>query len=346
MTGARLDHEEHGQAAQRNRAASMKELAGQHGAPAWARRSCRQVSRLRCAAGGTLSRLRIRRTAAAPALALDPLAAPARVLPRHLPDQIGHPGIDRRPAASVRISPAPPDQPPVPAQQHARRDHPRRPLRPGQQPCQGPKASTKRSCRVKVRNVGFVSGLASRRRLASSAAALALVVTFGSITGVGAPAARAGVAGISCSGWQYDTYMPGITNALQPTTVVLDGDLNVIDGQSPTGSCVAVGSSATAGEQDQTLPLLDISCTQLFVVSPPQTIAWNDGEASTFTGTATTVRGASNTVLTDTGTVVSGEFTGDAAVFTLVAPNIAFADCGTPGGVTALDFAATLTFTP
>ncbi len=194
--------------------------------------------------------------------------------------------------------------------------------------------------------MGYLNGLTTRRRLASSAAVLALVVTFGDVTGAAASPARAAVAGISCTGWQYDTYAPGMTNTLQPTTVVLDGDLNVIDDHSPTGSCVAVGSSATAGQQDQTLPLLDISCTQLFVVSPPQTIQWNDGQASTFTGTATTVRGASNTVLTDTGTVVSGEFTGDVAVFTLVAPNTAFADCGTLGGVTALDFAATLTFAP
>src|SRR5581483_3136687 len=104
--------------------------------------------------------------------------------------------------------------------------------------------------------------------------------------------------------------------------------------------------AAQAARSGQLHARLDISCTQLFVVSPPQTIQWNDGQASTFTGTATTVRGASNTVLTDTGTVVSGEFTGDVAVFTLVAPNTAFADCGTLGGVTALDFAATLTFTP
>jgi hypothetical protein len=81
-------------------------------------------------------------------------------------------------------------------------------------------------------------------------------------------------------------------------------------------------------------------------VSPPQTIHWNDGQSSTFTGIATTVRGASNTVLTDTGTVVSGEFVGDVAVFTLIAPNLAFANCATPDGVTTLDFAATLTFTP
>jgi hypothetical protein len=185
-----------------------------------------------------------------------------------------------------------------------------------------------------------------RRRTASFAVALALAAAFGAVAGAAAPPAWATVAGISCTGWQYDTYTPGITNALQPTTVGLDGDLNVIDDHSPTGSCVAIGSRATAGEQDETLPLLDISCTQLFVVSPPQTIHWNDGQSSTFTGIATTVRGASNTVLTDTGTVVSGEFAGDVAVFTLIAPNLAFANCATPDGVTTLDFAATLTFTP
>jgi AcrR family transcriptional regulator len=44
------------------------------------------------------------------------LIPPAGVLPRHLLDQHHELGIARRPAAAVRISPSPADQPPVPAQ--------------------------------------------------------------------------------------------------------------------------------------------------------------------------------------------------------------------------------------
>lgn len=48
--------------------------------------------------------------------ALDPLVAPARVLPRHLPDQRRDPRIHGRPAAAAGIGPPPADQAPVPAQ--------------------------------------------------------------------------------------------------------------------------------------------------------------------------------------------------------------------------------------
>ena len=108
------------------------------------RRNCRHVERLRCGAGGIRSRFSTRRTVEAPTrmpeaeqLALDPLVAPARVLPRHLLDQHREPGIDRRPAAAVGIGPPPADQPPVPAQQRVRRHQPAHPQRPGEQPGQG-----------------------------------------------------------------------------------------------------------------------------------------------------------------------------------------------------------------
>src|SRR3974377_697575 len=40
-----------------------------------------------------------------------------RVPPRHLPDQRRDPRVHQRPAAAMRIGPAPADQAPVPAQQ-------------------------------------------------------------------------------------------------------------------------------------------------------------------------------------------------------------------------------------
>jgi hypothetical protein len=70
-------------------------------------------------------------------LTLDPLVSPARVLPRHLLDQHCEPGIDRRPAAAMRIGPPPADQTPVPAEQRVRRHQTAHPQRPGQQPGQG-----------------------------------------------------------------------------------------------------------------------------------------------------------------------------------------------------------------
>jgi hypothetical protein len=65
---------------------------------------------------------------------LDPLVPPSRVLPRHLLDQRRDLGVDARAPSPGRIGPPPADQPPVPAQQRARRNQPSRPQRPGKQP--------------------------------------------------------------------------------------------------------------------------------------------------------------------------------------------------------------------
>jgi hypothetical protein len=179
-----------------------------------------------------------------------------------------------------------------------------------------------------------------KRQFAALAAVLGLAL--GSAM-VAAPA-HASTATISCTGWTHATYTPGLTDTAKPTTVVVDGNLNVIDEHSPTGSCLAIGSSATAGERNVTAQL-DVGCTQLIVETGVETINWNDGQSTSFTFSANVTRGASNTVLVETGTVTAGEFAGATVVETFTAPNTAFADCGTPGGVTALDFVTVITIT-
>ncbi|GAB2690893.1 hypothetical protein [Kitasatospora kifunensis] len=150
---------------------------------------------------------------------------------------------------------------------------------------------------------------------------------------------------ITCTGWTYTTYTPGLTDTVHSTTVVDDGDLDIIDAHSPTGSCLPVGSAATAGSRDVTA-LLELSCTQLITETGTETVDWNDGQSTSFPFTATVVRGLSNTVITETGTVTAGEFSGDHVVETFTALNTAFAACVTPGGVTSLDFADIITITP
>lgn len=177
-----------------------------------------------------------------------------------------------------------------------------------------------------------------KRHLASLAAVAAMV-----LSGAMAPAiANASAASIICTGWTYTTYSPGLTNTTKSTTVVDDGNLNIIDTHSPTGSCLAIGSSASAGERNVTAQL-DLGCTQLITESGVETITWNDGQSTSFAFTATVTRGLSTTVVLETGTVTSGEFSGASVVETFTAPNLAFADCGSPGGVTALDFATAIT---
>ncbi|HYS42306.1 MAG TPA: hypothetical protein VEO01_42345 [Pseudonocardiaceae bacterium] len=179
-----------------------------------------------------------------------------------------------------------------------------------------------------------------RRELALLAGVVGLAL--GSV--VAAVPAYASTATISCTGWTHATYAPGLTNTAKSTSVVVDGDLNVIDEHSPTGSCLALGSSASAGERDVTAQL-DVGCTQLIVETGVETINWNDGQSTSFSFSANVTRGLSNTILLETGTVTSGEFAGDSVVETFTAPTIAFLGCGTPGGVTALDFVTVIAIT-
>ena len=181
-----------------------------------------------------------------------------------------------------------------------------------------------------------------KRQLASLATLLALVL--GNAVAA-ATTAHASSAAIFCTGWTSATYTPGLTNAVQHTTAVVDGDLNVIDDHSPIGICLAVNSSATAGERDVTA-LLNLSCTQLIVETGVETINWNDHQSTSFSFSANVTRGASNTVIIETGVVTSGEFAGDKVLETFTAPNIAFANCNTPGGVTSLNFVTAIAITP
>lgn len=174
---------------------------------------------------------------------------------------------------------------------------------------------------------------------------LALVIggTVGTVGAAGP--AHAAVATISCTGWSYTTYSPGMTNTVRPLTVSVDGDLGLIDEHSPTGTCVAVGTAATAGERDVSA-LLTLGCTQLLTESGVETVAWNDGRSTSFRFTAAVAHTSAAVVLTETGTVTSGEFLGEHVVETFTAPNTALPACGTSAGVTSLNYATVLTILP
>lgn len=194
--------------------------------------------------------------------------------------------------------------------------------------------------------IGIGSGIGlgrARRGLGVTLVGLAALASTGVV--VGSTPAHALGATINCTGWSYTTYSPGLTNTVQPTTVTVAGRYNVIDEHSPTGTCLALGSSATSGERNVTA-LLDISCNAVLTESGTETIDWNDGLSTSFAFTAAAAHIGSNTVLTETGTVTSGEFLGQHVVETFTAANLAFTDCATPTGVTSLDYATVLTILP
>jgi hypothetical protein len=172
-----------------------------------------------------------------------------------------------------------------------------------------------------------------------------LALAFGGVAAGSAPAHAVDLTSMSCSGWTYTTYSPGLTNTVQTTTVVDEGYYDVITANSPTGACPAVGSGATSGRRDVTATL-SLSCNALLTETGVETIDWNDGRSTSFPFTAVAAHIGSNTVLTETGTVDQGEFDGDSVVETFTAPNLDFAACDTPAGVTSLDYLDTLLITP
>jgi hypothetical protein len=187
----------------------------------------------------------------------------------------------------------------------------------------------------------------SESRRPTAALGLVALTTLALGTGAAAftPAQALSLATISCTGWTYTTYSPGLTNTVRPTTVVDQGRLNVIGPHSPTGSCIAVGSGATSGTRDVTA-LLNLSCNAILTETGVETIKWDDGQSTSFSFTATAAHVGSNTVLTETGNVTSGEFAGDHVVETFTAPNASFTDCATTTGVGSLDYATVLTIAP
>ena len=182
-----------------------------------------------------------------------------------------------------------------------------------------------------------------RRRPAIFVALLALAL--GNAAAASVPAHATALASITCTGWTYTTYDPGLTNTVQSTKVVDEGYYNVITAHSPTGSCLALGSSASAGQRDVTATL-NVSCNAILTETGVETINWNDGQSTAFPFTATAAHVGSNTVLTETGQVTSGEFNGDHVVETFTAPNLDFLACDTSTGVTSLDFADVITILP
>jgi len=172
-----------------------------------------------------------------------------------------------------------------------------------------------------------------------------LALALGNAAAASVPANATSVASITCTGWTYTTYAPGLTDTVKSTKVVDEGYYNVITDHSPTGSCLALGSSASAGQRDVTATL-NVSCNAILTETGIETINWNDGQSTSFPFTATAAHVGSNTVLTETGQVTSGEFNGDHVVETFTAPNLDFLACDTTTGVTSLDFADVITILP
>lgn len=169
-------------------------------------------------------------------------------------------------------------------------------------------------------------------RVAAAVAALALGLSALVTTGT---AAGAAVVDLQCTGSQTLSYSPGLTLTPQAVTVSGSGSFSC-----PLSSDPAISTgSFTVGPVGATLGCALTGGSGTFAYT------WNTGQVSTVSATSVVTANLGVVVVTSTGTVVSGPFAGDTAVFTWTGSSPGLLDCLTPAGVTQYSGPTTLTFT-
>ncbi|MEV6805338.1 hypothetical protein [Streptomyces sp. NPDC051132] len=136
-----------------------------------------------------------------------------------------------------------------------------------------------------------------------------------------APAAHASAAGTlqTCTGYESQSFNPGLTLVTVPTQTTLQNSF----------SCTGLSTpDVTNGTIDSTVNRPN-SCLTVLVPSVDMTIVWDNNPATTsrFQATRAVVTAAGQTVVTDTGTITSGLFTGSIAERVSVTPAINLLDC-------------------
>lgn len=146
-----------------------------------------------------------------------------------------------------------------------------------------------------------------------------------------------------CAGSASTSYNPGLTDTAQQLTVTVDEALG--SDASGVGACTTVGAPITGGTHHHTR-VLTLSCQSALTPTPiTEQFTWNTGATSTvsFTTSRYTDEGG-ETVITRVGTVTDGFGAGDTATQTVTLLNSDLAACSSPGGLTHINGATTLTF--
>jgi hypothetical protein len=167
------------------------------------------------------------------------------------------------------------------------------------------------------------------RAILTTAATLAALI-------VSAAPAQAQVDVLTCVSDTDVHYSPGLTLTPQNVTVTVDGEfLTCVDlsGQQITGGTYGAKIKATRSCLDLLTPT-----TGTF------TVHWNNNTSSTISFSRTTVIAGAALVTTETGTVVSGTFTGHPTLFVTVGPNL-LVQCLAPPGLTDFHTNGDLTIT-
>lgn len=167
--------------------------------------------------------------------------------------------------------------------------------------------------------------LATRPRALSLIAAL--LIALAAVFAVGAPAAHATTASITCTGTSPITYSPGLTFTPATSTYTETDDYSSCLSTDPTLTSGLATSSYTSTFSCLALPSI--------TTDPHYRVSWNNGQTSHFTLTYTDTIAAGVENVTGVGTVTSGYLTGATATFiwAYTLPNPL--SCLLPGGATS-----------
>ncbi len=137
-------------------------------------------------------------------------------------------------------------------------------------------------------------------------------------------------------GTQTATYSPGLTLIQRPTAVTVEGALLSCVSSDPE---INTGTYHFSGQGQ-------FSCLLTSQAPFSVTYRWSNGKYSTVRYVSSVnQKVAAGSVVVSTGTVVDGEFKGDAAVRTVEDTTLQSGQCATSEGVTSTTGAASLTFT-
>ncbi|WP_131736112.1 hypothetical protein [Actinomadura roseirufa] len=167
------------------------------------------------------------------------------------------------------------------------------------------------------------------RRARRAAAPAALLLTAALTTLLPAQAADAALGSVTCTGTSHLAYSPGLTFTPQSVTITETDTYT---------SCASSDPTLTSGHISGSFTVAGLSCANVTAGPDRYPVIWNNGQTSiiAFTQTeATVVAGVQQYV--GTGTVTSGEFNGDTAVFTWAYLPPSPLNCLAPGGLTSQD---------
>ncbi|MFE6338834.1 hypothetical protein ACFVOK_37420 [Streptomyces sp. NPDC057798] len=145
--------------------------------------------------------------------------------------------------------------------------------------------------------------------------------------------AQAAPLDLTCTGSQTLNYSPGLKLVPAPVTVSGSGTFN----------CLSTDPSLTGGGFTVPPNVSELGCA-LTGGGGTFTYHWNNGNTSTITANSVVTFSLGAVQVVSTGTVISGQFTGDAAVFTWTGTSPGLLDCLSPKGVMQYSGATVLEF--